>query len=88
METRERTFTIRLSLSATIPEALLDDDRFEEDEWVKEWETQLKPALIRAVVSHLRSFRGWQVHIRSRGISPEDEIEMVVERRFALPERD
>jgi ribosomal protein L11 methylase PrmA len=85
MEANERTFTIRFSLSAVIPDALWNDDRFEEDEWLKEWETQLKPALIRTVFTHLRSFPNWQAHIRNRGISPEDEIEIVVERCFAPP---
>ena len=89
MEARERTFTIRLSLSAVIPEALWDDDRFEEDDWLKEWETQIKPGLIRTVFTHLRAFSNWQAHIRNRGVSPDDEVEIVVERRFAPPsERD
>ena len=83
--TREKTFTIRFSLNATIPEALWDDDRFEEEEWLNEWEAQIKPGLIRTVFAHLRSFPDWQVHARNRGISPEDEIEIVVERHFALP---
>jgi hypothetical protein len=85
--TRERTFTMRFSLSATIPEALWDDDRFDEDAWLKEWETQLKPGLIHTVFTHLRSVPNWHAHVRNRGISPDDEIEIVVERRFAAPQR-
>lgn len=85
MEIKEKSFTVRLSLTATIPEALWDDDDFEEDEWLKEWEAQIKPGLIRAIFAHLRSIPNWDAHIRNRGISPQDEIEIVVERRFALP---
>ncbi len=87
MEAKERTFTIRFSLSATIPGWLWEDDRFEEDEWLTEWETQVKPALIRTVFTQLRSFPNWKAHIRNRGIPPEDEIEIVVERCFAPPEK-
>ena len=85
MHARDRTFTIRFSLTARIPDALWDDESFEEEDWVKEWETQIKPGLIRAVFTHLRSFPNWHAHIRNRGISAEDEIEIVVERRYAPP---
>jgi len=85
VETKDKTFTIRFSLTATIPEVLWDDEDFEEDTWLDEWETRIKPGLIRAVFSHLRSFPNWEGHIRNRGISPLDEIEIVVERRFSPP---
>lgn len=85
METKDKTFTIRFSLTATIPAALWEDDDFEDDTWLDEWEARIKPGLIRAFFSHLRSFPNWEAHIRNRGISPLDEIEIVVERRFAVP---
>ncbi|HVO24647.1 MAG TPA: hypothetical protein VMW56_13565 [Candidatus Margulisiibacteriota bacterium] len=85
MDASDRTFTIRFSLTARIPEALWDDECFEEEDWFKEWETQIKPGLIRTVFTHLRSFPNWQAHIRNRGVSPEDEVEIVVERRYAPP---
>lgn len=85
METREKSFVIRFSLSAAIPEALWEDDCFEEDEWLDEWEAQIKPGVLRAIFAQLRSFPNWQAHIRNRGISPLDEVEIVVERSFALP---
>ncbi len=86
MQTDEKDFTLRFSLTAAIPDALWEDDDFEEGDWPNEWEAHIKPGLIRAVFTHLRSFPGWEAHIRNRGISPRDEIEIVVERRFALPE--
>lgn len=85
MHTKDKSFTLRFSLSATIPDALWDSDDFEEDDWLNEWEAQVKPGLIRAVFAHLRSFPKWEAHIRNRGISPLDEIEIAVERSFAVP---
>lgn len=85
METRENTFTLRFSLTADIPAALWEDDDFEEDEWLNEWEVAIKPGLIRAVFTHLRSFPSWEAHVRNRGISPLDEIEIVVQRSFSAP---
>jgi hypothetical protein len=85
MESREKTFIVRFSLSAAFPEALWEDDDFEEDAWLSEWEAEIKPGLIRAVFGQLRSFADWHARIRNRGVSPLDEIEIVVQRRFAVP---
>ena len=85
MESRDKTFVMRFSLAATIPDALWDDDDFEEDAWLNEWEIAIKPGLIRAVFSHLRSFPNWEAHVRNRGLSPLDEIEIVLERSFSGP---
>ena len=85
MESRDKTFVIRFSLTANIPEALWEDDDFEADEWLNEWEVAIKPGLIRAIFSHLRSFPNWEAHVRNRGISPLDEIEIALERSFNLP---
>ena len=82
METSEKTFTLRFSVSAEIPDVLLADDDFEDDEWWREWEGLIKPGLIRAVFTHLRSAPNWEVHIRNRGVSPEDEIEIVAKRSY------
>jgi len=86
MEKKEKTFTIRFSLTATIPDALWDDEDFDEDTWLDEWEAAIKPGLLRAVFSHIRSFSNWQAHIRNRGVSPLDEVEIVVEHYFEMPE--
>ena len=87
MQTSEKSFTLRFSLTATIPEALWEDEDFEADDWLNEWEAQIKLGLIRTVFRHLRSFPQWEAHIRNRGISPLDEIEIVVERSFAEPDK-
>lgn len=80
--TPEKSFNLRFSLAAEIPDALLDDDEFDENSWLAEWETVLKPRLIRLLFSELRSFPHWEVRVRNRGISPEDEVEVVVTRKF------
>jgi hypothetical protein len=85
MEIREKSFTLRFSLAAKIPEAVWENDDFEEDDWLIEWEAEIKPGLIRAIFGHLRSFPRWKAHIRNRGISPLDEIEIALERSCAAP---
>ena len=85
MEPQAKTFVVRFSVTANIPDALWDDDDFEGDEWLHEWEVAIKPGLIRAVFSHLRSFANWEAHIRNRGISPLDEIEIALARTFSGP---
>jgi hypothetical protein len=34
----------------------------------------------------LRQHRSWQTHVRNRGKSPGDEIEIVLERDFSKPQ--
>lgn len=77
-----KTFTLRFSLVAEIPDHRLEDDDFDEAEWLNEWDVRLKPGLVRAVFTHLRSFENWEAHIRNRGVSPGDEIEVVVTRSY------
>jgi len=82
---QEKTFTVRFTVTADIPEVLLEDDDFDDDAWRQEWEVAVKPGLIRAIFAHLRSFPDWEAHIRNRGMSPLDEIEIVAQRRYAAP---
>ncbi|HVM94871.1 MAG TPA: hypothetical protein VMT89_00715 [Candidatus Acidoferrales bacterium] len=86
METRETTFVLRFSLTTTIPDSLLEQDDFEEDSWLEEWERSLKPVLVRSIFQQLRSFPSWRAHVRNRGISPLDEIEIVLEKDLVTPE--
>ena len=79
-DTEERTFRLRFSLSADIPVEAWDDEDFEGDEWLDEWEVGIKPGLIRHVMTYLRTFEGWTCHLRNRGLSPLDEIEIVLKK--------
>ncbi len=82
-DSEERTFRLRFSLSADIPVEAWDDEDFEGDEWLDEWEVRIKPGLIRHVFSYLRTFDGWACHLRNRGLSPLEEIEIVLRKERA-----
>jgi hypothetical protein len=84
METREKTFNLRFTLTADIPDALLEDDDFDEDGWLKEWEAGIKPDLVRTIFTQLRRFAHGEAHVRNRGVSSVDEIEVVLRRAFPL----
>jgi hypothetical protein len=77
----EKTFLLRFSLEVRFP----DDYEGEEDHhvWLRAWESRVKPELIKSVFESLRRTGGWAVHTRNRGKSPEDEIEIVLERDYS-----
>jgi hypothetical protein len=79
----EKTFNLRFTLEAEFP----DDYEGEQDEykWVNEWERSLKPAVLKVVCDALRQHSTWKVHVRSRGLSPLDEIEIAMEKDFSKP---
>ncbi|OQW34020.1 MAG: hypothetical protein A4E19_19050 [Nitrospira sp. SG-bin1] len=81
MYQEEKTFTIRFTLEASFP----DDYTGDEDEraWVREWEAGIKPHLLKSVFESLRRHEGWTSHIRNRGASPADEIEIVLAKDFS-----
>jgi hypothetical protein len=83
----EKTFILRFSLAAVIPDELLEDDDFDDAAWLAEWETAVKPRLIRHLFSELRAFPQWQARVRNRGIAPEDEVEVVVTRTYEAPSK-
>ncbi|MCC6141910.1 MAG: hypothetical protein IT389_14985 [Nitrospira sp.] len=84
MYREEQSFTLRFSLEASFP----DDYEGEEDQraWTGEWEARMKPDILKTVFEALRRHPGWSAHIRNRGISTLDEIEVVVEKDFGKPQ--
>ena len=84
MYREEKTFTLRFSLETSFP----DDYEGEEDThaWAREWEARIKPDLLKALFESLRQHRAWQAHVRNRGKSPADEIEIVLARDFSKPQ--
>ncbi len=76
----EKAFTLRFTLEAEFP----DDYEGDEDEykWVKEWEQDLKPALLKLIFDSLRKHSSWKAHVRNRGASPLDEIEIALVKSF------
>ena len=82
MQSDEYGFLLRFSVRAEIPSELLEDDEFDERGFLEEWERGLKPEVVRAIFQVLRAFPGWEAHVRNRGASADDEIEIVVERGY------
>lgn len=81
MYQEEKTFTLRFTLEASFP----DDYEGEEDNkaWVREWEAHIKPQMLKLVFESLRHHPGWTSHVRNRGASPTDEIEVVLARDYS-----
>jgi hypothetical protein len=83
MYQEEKTFALRFSLEASFPDNYTGDE--DEHKWVREWEAQIKPQVIKSVFELLRQHTGWTSHVRNRGVSPADEIEIVFARDFSKP---
>lgn len=83
MYQEEKTFTLRFTLEASFP----DDYEGEEDNraWAREWEALIKPEVLKVVFETLRRQPGWTSHVRNRGASPSDEIEVALTRDFSKP---
>jgi hypothetical protein len=83
MYQEEKSFAMNFTLEASFP----DDYEGEEDNkvWVREWEALIKPEIVKLVFEALRRHPGWTSHIRNRGASPADEIEVVLARDFSKP---
>lgn len=76
----EKTFTLRVSLEAAFPEDYDGDD--DQYQWVREWDGAIKGEVLRAVFAALRRYPGWTARVRNRGISEQDEIEIVLSKDF------
>jgi hypothetical protein len=83
MYQEEKTFALRFTLEASFPDDYEGDD--DNNAWVQEWEAQIKPKMLKLVFEALRRHPGWAAHIRNRGVSAADEIEVVLARDFSNP---
>ncbi|MGH7232066.1 MAG: hypothetical protein ACREJU_12015 [Nitrospiraceae bacterium] len=72
----EKTFNFRILLEAHFPEDYEGDD--DNHVWLQDWEKRIKPELLKGMFDCLRRHRAWTVHVRNRGISPLDEIEIAM----------
>lgn len=81
MTQEEKSFTFRISLEANFP----DEYGGEGDNyaWLQEWERLVKPELLRVMFDSLRRHPTWSAHVRNRGLSPLDEIEIAMVKDFA-----
>jgi hypothetical protein len=80
----EKTFTFRFSLEAVFPDEYEGDD--DQYGWVRDWEVRMKPELLKTIFQSLRRSPAYSVHVRNRGKSPVDEIEIAVRRDFSKPQ--
>ena len=80
MFTEDKTFNLRFNVEANFP----DDYEGEEDErvWLREWEQLIKPQVMKTVFTLLRDHPEWTARARNRGMSQEDEIEIVLTKQF------
>jgi hypothetical protein len=83
MYQEEKTFVLRFSLEAAFP----DEYEGEDDHlaWVQEWESNIKPGMLKQVFESLRQHPAWTSHVRNRGRASTDEIEIVLARDFSKP---
>jgi hypothetical protein len=72
----EKTFTVRFSLEANFPEDYEGDE--DNHVWVQDWERRIKPEVIKVIFGSLRQHPTWTAHVRNRGLSPLDEIEIAM----------
>ena len=84
MPLEEKSFVFRISLEADFPDEY--DGEAEEYAWLGDWERRIKPELIKALCETLRQYPSWTVHVRNRGKSPADEIEVAMSRDFSKPQ--
>jgi len=84
MYREERAFTFRFSLEASFP----DDYQGDEDDyaWAAEWDRRIKPAVLKQIFEVLRRQPAWTAHVRNRGLSPAEEIEICLERAITKAE--
>ena len=80
MHIEEKTFNLRFSLEVNFPEDYDGDE--DERVWLREWEQRIKPQLMKAVFTSLREHLEWTAQIRNRGMSQDDEIEIVLTKGF------
>jgi len=83
MYQEEKTFVLRFSLEASFPDDYDGDG--DHMTWLHEWETDIKPVMLKHVFEALRTHPAWTSHVRNRGRASTDEIEIVLERDFSKP---
>ena len=75
-----KSFTLRIELEADFGDDYEGDD--DGGEWVRRWLDETRPALVASVIRTLAAGGQYRVVTRSRGRSPEDEVEVVASLRI------
>lgn len=81
MYREEKTFTLRFHLEAQFPEEYEGDE--DAHAWEHDWEARIKPEILKAVFDSLRTHSSWSAHVRNRGMSAHDEIEIAMTKNFS-----
>lgn len=86
MYQEDKTFNLRFSLEAQFPESYDgNDDNFG---WLHDWETRVKPDLLKVLFSELRKYPSWSAHVRNRGMTAADEVEIALVKYVPQKELD
>ena len=83
MYQEEQTFNLRFSLEAKFPDEYDGED--DEMVWLKQWETQVKPDIVKSIFQTLERYPDWAARLRNRWMAATDEIERVVEKTYSDP---
>jgi hypothetical protein len=83
MYQEEQTFKLRFSLEAKFPDEYDGED--DEMVWLKQWETQVKPDIVKSIFQTLERYPDWAARFRNRGMAAMDEIEIVLEKSYSDP---
>ena len=78
MYKEEQSFNLRFSLEATFPDEYDGED--DERVWLKQWEAQVKPDIVKSIFQTLERYPGWAARFRNRGMASTEEIEIVLEK--------
>ena len=74
MYQEEKSFVVRFNLEATFSEDYEgDEDAYA---WLHDWETRVKPDVMKSIFTSLRKFPSWSAHVRNRGMASTEEIEI------------
>ncbi len=77
----EHSFNLRFSLEATFPDEY--DGENDELVWLEQWESQVKPEIVKNVFQTLKRYPDWVARFRNRGVAATDEIEIVLEKSYS-----
>lgn len=83
MYQEEETFNLRFSLEAQFPDEYEGDE--DEKAWLAQWETRVKPDIVKSIFRTLEQYPDWAARFRNRGMAATDEIEIVLEKTYTNP---
>ncbi len=83
MYQEEQSFNLRFSLEAKFPDSYEGED--DEGAWIQDWESRVKPDIVKSIFHTLDRYPEWAARFRNRGMAATDEIEIVLEKNYSDP---